>query len=93
MISQSIQLSLRKCEFIFQSIKDLRVCAAASFSSVSPLCRLKSLFSKQGSLRGCFRNVKVGGNHVALNTMTSFGVSFGCKDSVLVGKLSVMLKH
>ncbi|XP_036961278.1 laminin subunit alpha-5 isoform X1 [Acanthopagrus latus] len=46
--------------------------------------KLKSLFSKQGSLRGCFRNVKVGGNHVALNTMTSFGVSFGCKDSVLV---------
>lgn len=57
------------------------------------LCRLKSLFSKQGSLKGCFRNVKVGGSHVALKTMTSSGVSFGCDDSLLVGKLSVMLKH
>ncbi|XP_030280261.1 laminin subunit alpha-5 isoform X2 [Sparus aurata] len=48
--------------------------------------KLKSLFSKQGSLKGCFRNVKVGGSHVALKTMTSSGVSFGCDDSLLVAR-------
>ncbi|XP_073325739.1 laminin subunit alpha-5 [Pagrus major] len=48
--------------------------------------KLKSLFSKQGSLKGCFRNVKAQGSHVDLKRMTSSGVSFGCGNDLLVAR-------
>uniref|UniRef100_A0A3Q1JX64 Laminin subunit alpha-5 n=1 Tax=Anabas testudineus TaxID=64144 RepID=A0A3Q1JX64_ANATE len=47
---------------------------------------LKSYFPKQGSLKGCFRNVKVSGSHIDLKTMTSSGVSFGCDSNLLVAR-------
>lgn len=50
--------------------------------------RLKSLFPKQGSLKGCFRNVKAQNSHIDLKRMTSSGVSFGCNSDLLVGKLA-----
>lgn len=50
--------------------------------------RLKKLFPKQGSLKGCFRNVKAQNSHIDLKRMTSSGVSFGCNSDLLVGKCS-----
>lgn len=46
--------------------------------------RLKALFPRQGSLKGCFRNVKAQGSHVDLKRMSSSGVSFGCDSDLLV---------
>lgn len=48
--------------------------------------RLKSLFPKQGSLKGCFRNMKAQNSHIDLKRMSSSGVSFGCNSDLLVGK-------
>lgn len=48
--------------------------------------RLKSLFPKQGSLKGCFRNVKAQNSHIDLKRMKSSGVSFGCNSDLLVRK-------
>ncbi|XP_075883000.1 laminin subunit alpha-5 isoform X3 [Nelusetta ayraudi] len=48
--------------------------------------RLKALFPKQGSLKGCFRNVKAQGSHIDLKRMSSFGVSFGCDSDLLVAR-------
>ncbi|XP_067382208.1 laminin subunit alpha-5 isoform X2 [Channa argus] len=48
--------------------------------------KLKSLFPKQGSLKGCFRNVKITGSHIDLKRMTSSGVSFGCDSDLLVAR-------
>ncbi|XP_037629113.1 laminin subunit alpha-5 isoform X3 [Sebastes umbrosus] len=48
--------------------------------------KLKSLFPKQGSLKGCFRNVKAQNSHVDLKRMTSSGISFGCDSDLLVAR-------
>ncbi|XP_041655744.1 laminin subunit alpha-5 isoform X2 [Cheilinus undulatus] len=48
--------------------------------------QLKSLFPKQGSLKGCFRNVKAQNSHIDLKRMTSSGVSFGCDSDLLVAR-------
>lgn len=48
------------------------------------LCRLKPYFPKQGSLKGCFRNVKAQSSHIDLKRMRSSGVSFGCDSDLLV---------
>uniref|UniRef100_H3CKA1 Laminin G domain-containing protein n=1 Tax=Tetraodon nigroviridis TaxID=99883 RepID=H3CKA1_TETNG len=50
--------------------------------------QLKSLFPKQGSLKGCFRNVKAQNSHIDLKRMISSGVSFGCNSDLLVRKKS-----
>uniref|UniRef100_A0A8D3CPA0 Laminin subunit alpha-5 n=1 Tax=Scophthalmus maximus TaxID=52904 RepID=A0A8D3CPA0_SCOMX len=56
------------------------------FQSVCSLFRLKSLFPKQGSLKGCFRNVKAQNSHVDLKRTKSSGVSFGCDSDLLVAR-------
>nr|XP_020511496.2 laminin subunit alpha-5-like [Labrus bergylta] len=48
--------------------------------------QLKSLFPKQGSLKGCFRNVKALSSHIDLKRMTSSGVSFGCDSDLLLAR-------
>ncbi|XP_035512224.1 laminin subunit alpha-5 [Morone saxatilis] len=48
--------------------------------------KLKSLFPKQGSLKGCFRNVKALNSHIDLKRMTTSGVSFGCDSDLLVAR-------
>ncbi|XP_045913044.1 laminin subunit alpha-5 isoform X2 [Micropterus dolomieu] len=48
--------------------------------------KLKSTFTKQGSLKGCFRNVKAQNSHIDLKRMTSSGVSFGCDSDLLVAR-------
>nr|XP_046253250.1 laminin subunit alpha-5 isoform X2 [Scatophagus argus] len=48
--------------------------------------QLKSMFPKQGSLKGCFRNVKAQNSHIDLKSMTSSGVSFGCDSDLLVAR-------
>ncbi|XP_029690196.1 laminin subunit alpha-5 isoform X2 [Takifugu rubripes] len=48
--------------------------------------QLKKLFPKQGSLKGCFRNVKAQNSHIDLKRMTSSGVSFGCNSDLLVAR-------
>lgn len=66
----------------------LKSCLLLLLASVAKmLCvppRLKALFPKQGSLKGCFRNVKAQGSHVDLKRMSSSGVSFGCDSDLLV---------
>uniref|UniRef100_A0AAV2LXJ7 Laminin subunit alpha-5 n=1 Tax=Knipowitschia caucasica TaxID=637954 RepID=A0AAV2LXJ7_KNICA len=47
---------------------------------------LKSAFPKQGSVKGCFRNVKALNSHIDLKRMVSTGVSFGCDNDLLVGR-------
>uniref|UniRef100_A0A3B4BCE3 Laminin, alpha 5 n=1 Tax=Periophthalmus magnuspinnatus TaxID=409849 RepID=A0A3B4BCE3_9GOBI len=47
---------------------------------------LKSMFPKQGSLKGCFRNVKALNSHIDLKRMISTGVSFGCDSDLLVAR-------
>ncbi|KAK7884079.1 hypothetical protein WMY93_027202 [Mugilogobius chulae] len=47
---------------------------------------LKSTFPKQGSLKGCFRNVKALNAHIDLKRVTSSGVSFGCDSDLLVAR-------
>ncbi|XP_037101771.1 laminin subunit alpha-5 isoform X1 [Syngnathus acus] len=48
--------------------------------------RLRPLFPHQGSLKGCFRNVKAQNSHIDLKRMTSSGVSFGCDSDLLVAR-------
>ncbi|XP_069382509.1 laminin subunit alpha-5 isoform X2 [Paralichthys olivaceus] len=48
--------------------------------------KLKTWFPKQGSLKGCFRNVKAQNSHVDLKRMKSSGVSFGCDSDLLVAR-------
>ncbi|XP_058499238.1 laminin subunit alpha-5 isoform X1 [Solea solea] len=48
--------------------------------------KLKSWFPKQGSLKGCFRNVKALNSHVDLKRTKSSGVSFGCDSDLLVAR-------
>ncbi|KAK3546887.1 hypothetical protein QTP86_003815 [Hemibagrus guttatus] len=48
--------------------------------------RLKSLFPKQGSVKGCFRNVKAMGSFIDLKSMKTSGVSYGCPDELLVAR-------
>uniref|UniRef100_A0A8C4DLR4 Laminin subunit alpha-5 n=1 Tax=Dicentrarchus labrax TaxID=13489 RepID=A0A8C4DLR4_DICLA len=48
--------------------------------------KLKPLFPKQGSLKGCFRNVKAQSSHIDLKRMTTSGVSFGCDSDLLVAR-------
>ncbi|XP_026188237.1 laminin subunit alpha-5 isoform X2 [Mastacembelus armatus] len=48
--------------------------------------KLKSVFPKRGSLKGCFRNVKAMNSHIDLKRMTSSGVSFGCDSDLLVAR-------
>ncbi|XP_062872234.1 laminin subunit alpha-5 [Trichomycterus rosablanca] len=47
---------------------------------------LKPLFVKQGSLRGCFRNIKAFGTFVNLRNTKTSGVSYGCSDDLLVAR-------
>ncbi|TRY84024.1 hypothetical protein DNTS_013565, partial [Danionella cerebrum] len=44
---------------------------------------LKSTFQKSGSIRGCFRSIKVMRSFVQMKTMRSSGISFGCPDDLL----------
>ncbi|KAM3618812.1 uncharacterized protein V6R79_025116 [Siganus canaliculatus] len=48
--------------------------------------KLKPLFRKQGSVKGCFRNVKAMTSHIDLKRMRSSGVSFGCDGDLLVAR-------
>ncbi|XP_047662931.1 laminin subunit alpha-5 isoform X3 [Tachysurus fulvidraco] len=48
--------------------------------------RLKSLFPKQGSVKGCFKNIKAMGTFVDLKIMKTSGVSYGCPDDLLVAR-------
>ncbi|XP_022051460.2 laminin subunit alpha-5 isoform X1 [Acanthochromis polyacanthus] len=48
--------------------------------------KLKAVFSKQGSVKGCFRNVKAQNSHIDLKRMVSSGVSFGCDSDLLVAR-------
>uniref|UniRef100_A0AAZ3P6S1 Laminin subunit alpha-5 n=1 Tax=Oncorhynchus tshawytscha TaxID=74940 RepID=A0AAZ3P6S1_ONCTS len=45
---------------------------------------LKALFPRQGSLKGCFRNIKAMNSHIDLKRMPSSGVSYGCANDLLV---------
>ncbi|XP_045065442.1 laminin subunit alpha-5 isoform X2 [Coregonus clupeaformis] len=47
---------------------------------------LKALFPRQGSLKGCFRNVKAMNSHIDLKRMSSSGVSYGCANDLLVAR-------
>ncbi|KAM9445291.1 laminin subunit alpha-5 isoform 1-T1 [Clarias gariepinus] len=47
---------------------------------------LKSLFPKQGSVKGCFRNIKAMGSFIDLKTMNTSGISYGCPDDLLVSR-------
>ncbi|XP_064815894.1 laminin subunit alpha-5-like, partial [Oncorhynchus masou masou] len=47
---------------------------------------LKALFPRQGSLKGCFRNVKAMNSHIDLKRMPSSGVSYGCANDLLVAR-------
>ncbi|KAM6977721.1 laminin subunit alpha-5 [Aplochiton taeniatus] len=47
---------------------------------------LKALFPLQGSLKGCFRNVKAMNSYIDLKRMTSSGVSYGCANDLLVAR-------
>ncbi|XP_055747285.1 laminin subunit alpha-5-like [Salvelinus fontinalis] len=47
---------------------------------------LKGLFPRQGSLKGCFRNVKAMNSHIDLKRMASSGVSYGCANDLLVAR-------
>uniref|UniRef100_A0A8C7JXD6 Laminin subunit alpha-5 n=1 Tax=Oncorhynchus kisutch TaxID=8019 RepID=A0A8C7JXD6_ONCKI len=44
---------------------------------------LKVLFPRQGSLKGCFRNIKAMNSHIDLKRMSSSGVSYGCANDLL----------
>ncbi|KAE8292646.1 Laminin subunit alpha-5 [Larimichthys crocea] len=48
--------------------------------------KLKALFPRQGSLKGCFRNVKALSSHIDIKRMVSSGVSFGCDSDLLVAR-------
>ncbi|KAF7657013.1 hypothetical protein LDENG_00033110, partial [Lucifuga dentata] len=48
--------------------------------------KLKPLFPKQGSLKGCFRNLKALSSHIDLKRMKSSGVSFSCPSDLLVAR-------
>ncbi|XP_069573485.1 laminin subunit alpha-5 [Brachyistius frenatus] len=48
--------------------------------------KLKAQFPKQGSVKGCFRNVKAQNSHIDLKRMTSSGVSFGCHGDLLMAR-------
>ncbi|XP_061621466.1 laminin subunit alpha-5 isoform X2 [Phyllopteryx taeniolatus] len=48
--------------------------------------RLRPVFPQQGSLKGCFRNVKAQNSHIDLKRMKSSGVSFGCDSDLLVAR-------
>ncbi|XP_028307698.1 laminin subunit alpha-5 isoform X2 [Gouania willdenowi] len=48
--------------------------------------KLKTVFSKRSSVKGCFRNVKALGSHIDLKRMKSSGVSFGCDGDLLVAR-------
>uniref|UniRef100_A0AAZ3R377 Laminin subunit alpha-5 n=1 Tax=Oncorhynchus tshawytscha TaxID=74940 RepID=A0AAZ3R377_ONCTS len=45
---------------------------------------LKVLFPHQGSLKGCFRNIKAMNSHIDLKRMSSSGVSYGCANDLLM---------
>uniref|UniRef100_A0A8C9YTX6 Laminin A chain n=1 Tax=Sander lucioperca TaxID=283035 RepID=A0A8C9YTX6_SANLU len=62
------------------------VCLSGCLILSPSLFRLKSLFPKQGSLKGCFRNVKAQNSHIDLKRITSSGVSFGCDSDLLVAR-------
>ncbi|CAL8370062.1 unnamed protein product [Lota lota] len=47
---------------------------------------LQVLFPVQGSLKGCFRNLKAMNSHIDLKRMKSSGVSFGCANDLLVAR-------
>ncbi|XP_034151886.1 laminin subunit alpha-5 isoform X3 [Esox lucius] len=47
---------------------------------------LKAMFPHQGSLKGCFRNVKAMTSHIDLKRMTSSGISYGCANDLLVAR-------
>uniref|UniRef100_A0AAQ5Y5K7 Laminin subunit alpha-5 n=1 Tax=Amphiprion ocellaris TaxID=80972 RepID=A0AAQ5Y5K7_AMPOC len=59
-------------------------CLSDIFILSLPPSRLKAVFSKQGSVKGCFRNVKAQSSHIDLKRMVSSGVSFGCDSDLLV---------
>ncbi|KAM6929230.1 laminin subunit alpha-5 [Lycodopsis pacificus] len=48
--------------------------------------KLKTLFPNQGSVKGCFRNVKAQNSHIDLKRMDSSGLSFGCDSDLLVAR-------
>ncbi|XP_017342550.1 laminin subunit alpha-5 isoform X1 [Ictalurus punctatus] len=48
--------------------------------------RLKSLFPKQGSVKGCFRNIKAMSSFIDLKSMKTSGISYGCPDELLVAR-------
>ncbi|KAM6924368.1 laminin subunit alpha-5 [Xenentodon cancila] len=48
--------------------------------------KLKAKFSKQGSVKACFRNVKAENSHIDLKRMKSSGVSFGCDSDLLMAR-------
>ncbi|XP_031700147.1 laminin subunit alpha-5 isoform X2 [Anarrhichthys ocellatus] len=48
--------------------------------------KLKTLFPNQGSVKGCFRNVKAQNSHINLKRMKSSGLSFGCDSDLLVAR-------
>lgn len=48
--------------------------------------KLKAQFSRQGSVKACFRNVKAQGSHIELRRMPNSGVSFGCDSDLLVAR-------
>ncbi|XP_061662817.1 laminin subunit alpha-5 isoform X5 [Syngnathoides biaculeatus] len=48
--------------------------------------RLQLMFPEQGSLKGCFRNIKAQNSHIDLKRMKSSGVSFGCDSDLLVAR-------
>ncbi|KAL1020659.1 hypothetical protein UPYG_G00002980, partial [Umbra pygmaea] len=45
---------------------------------------LKALFPHQGSLKGCFRNIKAMNTYIDLKMMTNSGISYGCPNDLLV---------
>ncbi|XP_030589628.1 laminin subunit alpha-5 isoform X2 [Archocentrus centrarchus] len=47
---------------------------------------LKDKFSKQGSVKGCVRNVKDSNSHISLQRAKTVGVSFGCDNNLLLAR-------
>ncbi|KAI5095781.1 laminin subunit alpha-5 isoform X1 [Silurus meridionalis] len=47
---------------------------------------LKSLFPKQGSIKGCVKNIKAMASFIDLKSMKTSGISYGCPDDLLMAR-------
>uniref|UniRef100_A0A8K9X878 Laminin subunit alpha-5 n=1 Tax=Oncorhynchus mykiss TaxID=8022 RepID=A0A8K9X878_ONCMY len=77
--SPYLKINISKYETVFD-------CSMLIYFSPS----LKALFPRQGSLKGCFRNIKAMNSHIDLKRMSSSGVSYGCANDLLCDVMCVL---